>query len=322
MFLALSNSEDVTLIDRRLFLPREWIKDAKRCDRAGVPEAERVYRTKAEIGLDMILDTKSRDISFEFVGMDDHYGEQPWLLSRLEKEGIVYVGDIPRNTRVYLEYPQIGIPAARGGRPPKKLRVLSGNPHEVQTLLPFLDWHVLRVRSTQRGELVIRFAAIRVWRIDKDLPCLHPVWLLIRQELDGTETKYSFSNAHACTSMQVLAEGQSRRYWVERVLEDAKGLAGLDEYQVLGWTSWHHHTSMVLLAMLFLLELRQDLRPKAPLFSLQDAVEVLKVAMPRKQLSYEDAVDLIREHQLNRFSSRNSRLRKQKAELKCFGFLI
>jgi hypothetical protein len=122
--------------------------------------------------------------------------------------------------------------------------------------------------------------------------------------------------------MQVLAEGQSRRYWVERVLEDAKGLAGLDEYQVLGWTSWHHHTSMVLLAMLFLLELRQDLRPKAPLFSLQDAVEVLKVAMPRKQLSYEDAVDLIREHQLNRFSSRNSRLRKQKAELKCFGFLI
>lgn len=322
MFLALSNSEDVALIDRRLFLPREWIKDANRCDRAGIPQEERVYRTKAEIGLEMILDTKAGNIDFEFVGMDDHYGEQPWLLSRLEGQEIVYVGDIPRTTRVYLEYPEIGIPPARGGRPPRKLRVLSGEAHEVQTLLPSLDWHILRVRSTQRGELVIRFAALRVWRVEEDLPSLHPVWLLVRQELDGTDTKYSFSSAPASTPLQVLAEWQSRRYWVERALEDAKGLAGLDEYQVLGWKGWHHHMSMVLLAMLFLLELKQNLRPKAPLFSLQDAVEVLKVAMPRKQLSYKDAVELIRAHHLNRLSSRHSRLRKQKAQLKCFGFLI
>jgi SRSO17 transposase len=322
MYLALSNAEDVTLIDRRLFLPREWIKDPNRCERAGIPKEERVYRTKAEIGLEMILDARARQIGFEFVGMDEHYGEQPWMLSRLEEEGIVYVGDVPRTTRVYLEYPEIGIPPARGGRPPRKLRVLSGQAHEVQTLLPSLSWHTLRVRSTQRGELVIRFAALRVWRVQDDLPCLHPVWLLIRQELDGTDTKYSFSNAGAFTPLQVLAQWQSRRYWVERALEDAKGLGGLDEYQVLGWRGWHHHTSMVLLAMLFLLELKQDLRPKAPLLSLQDAVEVLKVAMPRKSLSYKDAVDLIRSHHKNRSSSRLSRLRKQKAELKALGFLM
>jgi len=320
MYLALSNSRDVTLIDRRLFLPRQWVKDTKRCDRAGIPKEERIYRTKAQIGLEMILDTKKRDVGFEFVGMDEHYGEQPWLLSRLEGEGIVYVGDVPRTTGVYLEYPEIGIPAKRGGRPARKLRVLSGESHEVQTLPSSLDWHILRIRSTQRGELIIRFTAMRVWRIEDDLPFLHPVWLLVRQELDGSDTKYSFSNAPVCTPLQVLAEWQSRRYWVERALEDAKELAGLDEYQVLGWRGWHHHTSMVLLAMLFLLELKQDLRSKAPMFSLQDAVEILKVAMPKKQLSYEDAVDLIREHHLNRFSSRNSRLRKQKDELKCCGF--
>jgi len=79
---------------------------------------------------------------------------------------------------------------------------------------------------------------------------------------------------------------------------------------------------MVLLAMLFLLELKQNLRPQAPMFTLQDAVEVLKVAMPRKTLSFEDAVELIRNHHLNRSRSRESRSRKQKAKLKTLGFLI
>jgi len=45
------------------------------------------------------------------------------------------------------------------------------------------------------------------------------------------------------------------RYWIERAIQDAKGEAGLDEYQVRGW---HHHMTMVLLAMLFLIELQQD----------------------------------------------------------------
>ena len=56
--------------------------------------------------------------------------------------------------------------------------------------------------------------------------------------------------------------------------------------------------------MLFLLELRQNLRPKAPIFSLQDALEALRAAMPRKSLSFEDAADLIREHHQNSVSSR------------------
>ena len=45
------------------------------------------------------------------------------------------------------------------------------------------------------------------------------------------------------------------RYWIERAIQDAKGEAGLDEYQVRGW---HHHMTMVLLVKLFLLELQQD----------------------------------------------------------------
>lgn len=53
----------------------------------------------------MILKAKKRVIPFEFLGIDAHYGEQPWLLTQLEENDVIYVADIPYNSRVYLEYP-------------------------------------------------------------------------------------------------------------------------------------------------------------------------------------------------------------------------
>ncbi|MBI4639652.1 MAG: hypothetical protein HY731_03100 [Candidatus Tectomicrobia bacterium] len=50
-------------------------------------------------------------------------------------------------------------------------------------------------------------------------------------------------------------------------MQDGKGLAGVDESQVTGWRGWPHH--MVLLAMTFLLEVRQERVAKAPLWSTQ-----------------------------------------------------
>ena len=326
VYLAYSTVRESTLIDRRLFLPEAWVNDPARCAQAGIPPQAQIFRTKAELGWEMIRNARQQDIPFDFVGMDAHYGEQPWLLTRMETEGMVYVADIPSNTRVYLEKPTVGIPPRQGttGRLPSKPRVLEGYAVEVRQVAAdeTLSWHVFNVRDCQRGTLRIRFAAQRVWRIENKLPCDQPVWLLIRQEMDGSETKYSFSNAPSTMPLVTLAEWQSRRYWVERALQDAKGLAGLDEYQVIGWRGWHHHMTMVLLAMLFLLQLKHTLRPQAPMITLQDVVELLKVIMPRKQLSVEEVVDLIYQKHLNRFRSRKSFLSKQKEFLDENLFLI
>ena len=210
--------------------------------------------TKAELGLEMILKAKKRGIPFEFVGMDAHYGGQPWLLTQLEGNGVVdvvYVADITCNIRVYLEYPEVGVSERDGnrGRLPSKLKVLQGEPFEVRQLLSSdkTAWHILKVRDTQRGELWIRFSALRLWRVEDGIPCSQPVWLLIRQELDGSDTKFSFSNAGDSTPIEILTEWQSRRYFVERSLQDAKGLEGLmnirlraggDGIITLRWCFW------------------------------------------------------------------------------------
>ena len=322
VFLAYSTPQQATLINHRLFLPQAWVEDPKRCEEAGIPQVAKVFRSKAELGLEMIRHAKQCGIPFAFVGMDAHYGQQPWLLSWHEQEDLVYMADIHEDTRVYLTYPEIGVPQRKGnrGRLPSNPRVLHGEAIEVKNLIKDVPLQLLKVRDTQRGELWIRFAALRVFRIEADLPVPKPVWLLIRQELDTSQTKFSFSNAPVSILLKTLAEWQSRRYWVERALQDAKGLAGLDEYQVIGWRGWHHHMTMVLLAMLFLLQLKQTLKPKVPLITLQDAVEILEVVMPKKQLTFEEAVDHIRKKHLNRLQSRNSRLRSEKNQLKAVGF--
>ena len=78
-------------------------------------------------------------------------------------------------------------------------------------------------------------------------------WLLLREDEGQTQRKYQLCNAPEATPFQRLAQMSHSRYWMERAIQDAKGEAGLDEYQVRGWRGWHHHMTMTFLAMLFLL---------------------------------------------------------------------
>ena len=324
VFVAYAKAGQTTLIDKRLYLPQEWTDDPDRCRQAGVPEAEIVFRKKSELGLEMILQARKSQIPFQFVDMDAHYGQQAWLLSRLEAENIEYMAEIPANTRVYLAYPAVGIAERKGnrGRKPNKTRVLDGQPIEVRALLETdqLRWTVLKVRDTARGELWIRFAAWRVYRLEDELPVAQPVWLCLRQELDSGEVKFAFSNAPVNSPIKILADKMCTRYWVERALEDAKGLAGLAEYQVIGWRGWRHHMTMTLLAMLFLITLRKNLGVQAPMLTLQDAKQILEILLPKKSLTLEDAVKIIEKKHWNRYCSRNSRLKKQRKQLQMHHF--
>jgi SRSO17 transposase len=324
VFVAYAKAGQTTLIDKRLYLPQEWIDNPQRCRQAGVPEEEIVFRKKSDLGLELILQARKNQIPFEFVGMDAHYGQQPWLLSRLETENIEYMAEIPSNTWVYLEYPPIGIPERKGnkGREPSKTRVLDGQPIEVRSLLETdkLKWTVLKVRDTARGELWIKFATLRVYRIEDELPVTQSLWLCIRQELDSGEIKFAFSNAPTNSPQKILANKMCTRYWVERAIEDAKGLAGLDEYQVIGWRGWHHHMTMTMLAMLFLVTLRKNLAAQAPMLTLQDAKQILEILLPKKSLTLEDAVKIIEQKHWNRYCSRSSRLKKQRKQLQMYHF--
>src|SRR5271169_4321895 len=93
--------------------------------------------------------------------------------------------------------------------------------------------------------------------------------------------------------------------------EDGKGECGLADYQTLGWRSWHHHVTMVMLAMLFILEQRVIRQPGLELLTPRDIVEMLKETLPRKPEGREALVARINERHERRRGAIESRFRTQ-----------
>ena len=311
VFLAYAIPTETALIGRNLYLPEDWCKDEGRCDDADIPYSQRVFKTKAELALELVMQAIHNQIPFDFLHMDAHYGGQPWLLEKLEEEKLIYVADIAKNSRIFLEMPMINLEPY--GEDRFKMLIQENGAVEVNALVKEgrIAFEKCIVRDTQRGKLIINFAALRIRKSKDNIPIPGECWLLIRQELDGSDIKFSLSNASADTDIHTLAEWQSRRYWVERALQDAKGLAGLDQYRITGWRGWHHHTAMVMLAILYLLTMRSALTEFANKLTLKDALEIVKVLVPQRQPTYEELIDMLREKHENREQSRLTRLKQQ-----------
>lgn len=55
VFGVLSKGRFAMPVDVKLYLLKKWTEDPKRCEKAGVPEAERVFRTKEQLALESLL---------------------------------------------------------------------------------------------------------------------------------------------------------------------------------------------------------------------------------------------------------------------------
>jgi len=317
VFLGYTHGHHRMLLDKRLYLPEEWASDLPRRRAAGVPD-EVTFQTKAQLGLEMLNQAREHQVPYAWIGMDTHYGQQPWLLAALEEEGEVYIADVPCDTRVWLECPQTHIPPRKGkrGRKPTKRRVVEGQPPPVE-VRQLADQHFpesarrVYVRDTERGELWTRLVLLRVFPVRDQLPG-PATWLLLREDEGQPKRKYQLCNAAEDTSFERIAQMSHSRYWMERAIQDAKGDAGLDEYQLRGWRGWHHHMTLTFLAMLFLLELQLEWKPKASLLTLKDVREILDVILPKRHIDKQEILRLIESKHQARLSARRSHHRRQK----------
>jgi len=249
----------------------------------------------------------------------------------MHQADLPYMADVPRTTRVYLTRPLWGVPTKkkRKGRAPTRPRVLSPEPSVAVWQVaqdPQTQWQTLRVRPTERGELVAPYAARRVWTLRDDQPAEE--WLVMRQESDG-DIQYAFSNAPVETPLERLASMESQRYFVERSIQDAKSELGWDEFQAIKFRAWEHQAALTVLASWFVAQTQLDwaqrfppdpslaaeLRiDRLPELSVANVCELLRAAMPLPRLSRQQARELVVTHLLNRTRSRQSRLEKSKQE--------
>ena len=316
VFLGYVKDSYRTLLDERLYLPKDWIDDKRRRKKCGIPE-DVCFKKKTELAWEMIKEAIEKKIPFGWVGMDCLYGRSSWLRNKIDNQGAVYIADIPCDQRVWLQKPTVGIPEKREGRgrKPTRKQVLDGDSFRVDELKDRAadeEWEQVFIRDTERRELWANMLFLRVYpREDEGLPG-KKCWLIIRVDPESNDVKYQFSNASKDTSKDQLAEMSGSRYWIERTFEDGKGIAGLADYQVRSWTGWHHHMTMTILAMLFLMMLSMDLGKKAVLLTVQDVKEIMELIMPKREITPKDLVELILGKHKSRLSARRSHHRRRK----------
>jgi SRSO17 transposase len=303
---SLVNDTKATVINEKLFLPESWTSSKHRCDKAKIPEQHRAYKTKPELALDMIDADIERGVEYDWIGGDGLYGHNRQLTNGLDERGRLYVLDVHKDERVYLECPNIYLPEKKKGRgrKPEKLKAKQ-EPIRIDQYTDGLketDWEKAKVRKTAKGWLKLKVHLVDVWVWDgKEKQARRRTLVITKTNENRPKIKYSFSNGKVDEySCKEYAYFQVQRYWVERTFDDCKNELGMSDYQVRKWNGWHHHQSLVMLASLFLLKEKIQAQEEFPLMSVRDARILLIFKYFATQEQYEQRVEQMKKRHYKR----------------------
>ena len=234
VFLGYVTERGRALIDRELYLPKEWAGDAPRRKEAGVP-AEVGFATKLVLARRMIDRSVAAGVPARWVTADAVYGSDHHFRIALEKHGLGYVVGVRTDFAVCSGLRQV----------------------RVRTLLaevPADAWHRLSCGDGAKGPRLYDWALLRT---NSPQPDEYARWLLIRRSIsDPSEVAYFACGGPPGTGLGELVRVAGARWAVEDLFELAKGDCGLDEYEVRSWVGWHRHVTLSLFALAALAVIR------------------------------------------------------------------
>jgi SRSO17 transposase len=237
VFLAYAGAKGHALVDRALYLPKEWTGDRKRCDEAGVP-ADVAFATKIALAKRMVERACDRGRPAKWVTADSVYGSDYYFRVALENLGLGYVLGVRSDFMVSLGFRQVRAKA-----------LLAEVPDDA--------WQRLSCGAGSKGPRFYEWARTRINCPD---PKASSRWLLVRRSVaDPTEVAYFACGGPPGTTLEELVRVAGLRWAVEECFELAKGDCGLDEYEVRSWTGWHRHATLSLFALAVVAVLRARL---------------------------------------------------------------
>lgn len=263
VFLAYASERGQALVDARLYLPREWIEDDERRRTAGIPP-EIGYRTREEMGAqaparrtrsarlpnargDGAGDARPRPAAWQphrrLARERRSYAQSPTLRRALDAEGLRYLLEVPRTTRVF-SAPK---PSATS------LRYPSGAP--TVGCLTASGWEEVTLTQPSGTLATCRFAVRPVQDSKEAEPGLDR-WLIVRRDSAGGDPRYYLSNAAPPTPLATIGRVAALREATAPLLRGGRGEIGLGEYEVRGWQGWHHHIALAILGSAFLAQAR------------------------------------------------------------------
>jgi len=229
-FLTYAGSRGHAIIDRRLYLPKEWTDDQERCENAGVPNDVK-FETKPESALKMIKDATLAGVPYNWVTGDSVYGDDGRIRVWLEQEGKCYVMCVSGKAYVWIGCEQISI-------------------SDILKNLPEEGWVQESCGDGTKGERLYDWLSVSVnpGTIDG-----FERSILIRRSLSSPDELRAFvCFAPTDTPKQKLAEIAGCRWEIETSFKECKSQVGLDQYEVRSYDGWYKHITLACIALAFL----------------------------------------------------------------------
>jgi SRSO17 transposase len=230
VFLTYTSSKGHSPIDRRLYIPEEWMKDDERRKKAGVPKTL-AFQTKPEIALEMIQEATTADVPYTWVTGDCVYGDYTEIRQYLEQKRKCYVMNVSGKAYVWRGYKQEQVGS-------------------ILKNLPAEGWFEESCGTGSKGERLYDWLTLD---INPGMADGYKRTLLIRRSKSTpNELRAYICFAPVNTINKKLVEIAGTRWTVETCFQESKSEVGLDQYEVRSYDGWNKHIALACFAIAFL----------------------------------------------------------------------
>ncbi len=252
--LVVSDGWVAAPIGGRLYLPASWAEDRERRAQAGVP-AEVRFRTKPELGLELIRQARTDGVPPAPVLGDCVYGDSPEFRASVRQLGMefflqvsaghkAWTQPVPTRRKRLRHYAAAGVPPAR---------TLA----EIAAGFPAAQWKACSWRAADGRTRHTRLAWCAVYlehQLRQGSGQLERAWLVV--DWPAAEPKpyhYALAHFHLPPHRARCLKLSRSRWQVEQYFQRSKDDLGLDHFEGRSWRGFHHHLVLSALAYLFIL---------------------------------------------------------------------
>lgn len=232
VFLSYASVHGRALLDRELYLPKDWASDSARRAAAKIPETVE-FATKPQLAQRMIERAVAARVPFAWITGDEVYGDDRRLRVWLEQSDLHFVLAVARNQHVWrADFRQMTV-------------------SQLVESTPELAWQTLSAGDGAKGPRLYEWASIELlsWQMPGQRS------LLLRRSLADGKLAYYVCYAPRDTALKQLVRVAGTRWTIEECFAAAKGEVGLDQYEVRSWHGWYRHVTLAMLAHAYLANL-------------------------------------------------------------------
>src|SRR5262245_13576852 len=304
--LAVARGRYKTLVDAALFLPESWDQDRDRCRAAGIPD-EVVYQPKWRLALRQLTRARANSIALDWVTFDEGYGDKPGFLQGLDRQGVPYVGEVPKSFRCFTAPPRPGQAGHRADDLVRHSPAFYGQP-----------WQEFRLPRQTLGEQTWQAKGAPVWLAPDGQPgeeAHRLIWA--RNERTGEE-KYFVAGGAAEAPLGLALRVGFARWNVEHGLRLSKSELGFRHFEGRSYVGLMRHLTLCCVTLAFVAGQAEGLRGENPEVTAEQVCRALNwvcsawLAALRGTTGLQYTAEVIGYHQRRNRAARQSRQRRQR----------